>query len=252
LFPKSTDILFIVDGATFALGAAIVVGIPNLGGGSVATSVSGALRRTWSVVEARPHLVVGTLAAFLIPISFPALIALAYQVSSRGGQSYSLFELISSVGIFAGSLFVSRFGAIGTMRTVGAGLLVTGVFSVAIAMSPMTSSSTIMLIGIALFIASIGNPIYAVANQTAILEAADPSNRGSVMATRFGLVQTASIVGTAVGGFITKQFSPEAAYGFLGIGLVLLAMYAIAAGRSTTNPLHGAAYEEATLRQAKT
>jgi hypothetical protein len=30
-------------------------------------------------------------------------------------------------------------------------------------------------------------------------------------------------------------------------------MYALAAGRSTTNPLHGAAYEEATaLQQAKT
>jgi hypothetical protein len=27
-------------------------------------------------------------------------------------------------------------------------------------------------------------------------------------------------------------------------------MYAIAAGRSTTNPLHGAAYEEAALRAA--
>jgi putative nucleotidyltransferase with HDIG domain len=252
LFPKSTDMLFIVDGATFAIGAAIVLGIPTLGGGSAATSVSGALRRSWALVEARPHLVVGTLAAFLIPISFPALIALAYQISSRGGQSYSVFELISSVGIFAGSLFVSRFGAIGTMRTVGAGLMLTGAFSVAIALSPMTTNSVMIMIGIALFIASIGNPIYAVANQTAILEAADPSNRGSVMATRFGLVQTASIVGTAVGGFITKQFSPEAAYGVLGIGLVLLAMYAIAAGRSTTNPLHGAAYEEATLSQAKT
>jgi len=256
LFPRSTDLsiqmLFIADAATFALGAAVVLGIPNLGGGSATTSVSGALRRSWAVVEARPHLVVGTLAAFLIPISFPALIALAYQISSRGGQSYSIFELISSVGIFAGSIVVGRFGAIGTMRTVGGGLLLTGVFSVAIWMSPMATTSTLIVIGVALFIASIGNPIYAVANQTAILEAADASNRGSIMSTRFGLVQTASIVGTAVGGLITKQFGPEAAYAVLGIGLVLLAMYAIAAGRSTTNPLHGAAYEEATLRQAKT
>jgi predicted MFS family arabinose efflux permease len=114
-----------------------------------------------------------------------------------------------------------------------------------------------MWIAIALFFASIGNPIYAVANQTAVLQAADPSNRGSVMATRFGLVQTASIVGTAAGGLITQQYGALAAYGVIGVGLVLLAMYAIAAGRSTTNPLHGAAYEEATLRtsaqpQAKT
>ncbi len=252
LFPRRTDLLFIVDGATFALGAAIVLGIPNLGGGSTATSVSGALRRSWAVVEARPHLVVGTLAAFLIPISFPALIALAYQLSSQGGQNYSVFELISSVGIFVGSLTLSRFAAIGTMKTVGAGLLVSGAFSVAIAMSSMANSYAMVLIWVALFVASVGNPIYTVANQTAILEAANPMNRGSVMATRFGLVQTASIVGIAVGGLITKQFGPEAAYGVLGVGLVLLAMYAIAAGRSTTNPLHGAAYEEATLRQAKT
>jgi len=140
------------------------------------------------------------------------------------------------------------------MRTVGGGLFITAIFSIAIAMSysisPSTSSSLIVWIALALFLASIGNPIYAVANQTAILEAADTSNRGSVMATRFGLVQTASIIGVAAGGLITQVYGPLAAYGVLGVGLLLLAMYAIAAGRSTTNPLHGAAYEEATHRTA--
>ncbi|HSP09175.1 MAG TPA: MFS transporter [Candidatus Dormibacteraeota bacterium] len=252
LTPKSTSALFIVDAATFALGAAIVFRISTLGGGSTAAPVSGALRRAWSLIEVRPQLVVGTLAAFLIPISYPALIALAYRIATGGGQRYSLFELISSAGVVAGSLLVSRSGAIGTMRTVGAGLLITGVFSVAISLTSVTTGSTIVLIAVALFIASVGNPIYAVANQTAILEAADSSNRGSIMSTRFGLVQTASIVGIAVGGLITKQWGPEAAYGVLGVGLVLLAMYAIAAGRSTINPLLGADYEEATLRQAKT
>jgi putative nucleotidyltransferase with HDIG domain len=247
LSPKSTNMLFVADAITFALSAAIVVGIPNLGGGAKAVSVSGALRRSWSVVAARPHLVIGTLAAFLIPISFPATLALAYIRGGQtyGGQVYSTLELVAAIGIFAGSLAVSRFGAIGTMRTVGAGLFLTGVFSLGISMSP-----SLMLIGVALFIASIGNPIYAVANQTAIVEAADPSNRGSLMATRFGLVQTASIMGTAAGGLITQQWGPLAAFGVLGVGLLLLAMYAIAAGRSTTNPLHGAAYEEATLRTA--
>jgi hypothetical protein len=71
------------------------------------------------------------------------------------------------------------------------------------------------------------------------------------MATRFGLVQTATIIGTAMGGVLTGLFSATGAYLVLGIGLVLLSLYALAAGRSTTNPLHGRAYEEATL-QAKT
>jgi len=179
------------------------------------------------------------------------LLALAYQVahqvSYQGGQMYSILELVSSAGIFVGSVVVSRFAAIGTMRTVGAGLLLTGMFSLAIWLSP-----ALAVIGIALFLASMGNPIYAVANQTALMEAADPSRRGSLMATRFGLVQTASVIGVAVGGLLTNQFSPGAAYGALGVGLVMVALYAIAAGRSTTNPLHGAAYEEAALQQAKT
>jgi putative nucleotidyltransferase with HDIG domain len=249
-FPTSTNMLFIADAVTFALGAAIIVGIPTLGGGSTSSPVSGALRRSWSIVAARPHLVLGTLAAFMIPISFPALLALAYQISSQGGQTYSLLELVSSVGVFVGSVFVSRFGAIGTMRTVGAGLLLTGVFSLAIALSPTLGIAALGIVVAALFVASIGNPIYAVANQTALIEAADQFNRGSVMATRLGLAQTAGIIGMAVGGVITKQFSPIAAYGVLGIGLILLAMYALAAGRSTINPLHGAKYEEAARSQA--
>jgi HD-GYP domain-containing protein (c-di-GMP phosphodiesterase class II)/predicted MFS family arabinose efflux permease len=244
LFPLM--VLFFVDAATFILAAAIILGIPSLGGGSIAAPVSGALRRTWRIASARPQLVIGTLAAFLIPISYPALLALAYRISSSGGQTYSVLEVVLSVGVLAGTLAVSRFGSIGSMRTVGAGLFLTGVFSIVIAMS-----SSPLMIAAALFLASIGNPIYSVANQTALMEAADASNRGSVMATRFGLVQTASIAGAAAGGFIVSAFGPSGpfvAYGVLGVGLVLLAMYALAAGRSSVNPILGADYEEAQVK----
>src|SRR5713226_3733674 len=248
LSQSSLMVLFLADAATFAVAAAIVLGIPSLGGGGVAARISGALRRTWSIVSARPHLVIGTLAAFLIPMSFPALLALAYQISANGGQTYSILEVVLSIGVFAGSIAVGRFAAIGTMRTVGAGLFLTGAFSVAIWMRP-----PLELIALFLFVASIGNPIYAVANQTALMEAADASNRGSVMATRFGLVQTASIAGTAAGGLIVAAFGPSGpfvVYGVLGVGLVLLALYALAAGRSSVNPIDGAAYEEAQVRAA--
>src|SRR6202165_2620425 len=242
---SSLMVLFLADAATFALAAAIVLGIPSLGGGTAAARVSGALRRSWSIVLARPHLVIGTLAAFLIPMSFPALLALAYQVSGNGGQTYSMLEVVLSVGVFAGSIAVGRVAAIGSMRTVGIGLFLTGAFSLAIALGP----SVVVVAGL-LFVASIGNSIYAVANQTALMEAADASNRGSVMATRFGLVQTASLAGFAAGGLITAQYTPLATYGVLGVGLILLALYALAAGRSTVNPIHGAAYEEAQVRAA--
>jgi putative nucleotidyltransferase with HDIG domain len=248
LVPRSTNILFVADAATFVLAAAIIVGIPNLGGGSATTKLSGAIRRSWAIAGVRIHLVLATLAALLISMSYPALLALAYQISKQaGGQTYSLLELISSAGIFAGSILIGRFTAIGTLRAAGMGLLLTGAFSVAVWMS-----SSITMIAIALFIASVGNPVYAIANQTALLEAADRSNRGSVMATRFGFVQTAIMIGAAVGGVVTNMRGPKAAFAVLGIGLISLALYAIAAGRTTTNPLHGAAYEEAALQRAKT
>jgi putative nucleotidyltransferase with HDIG domain len=237
-FQKPT-VLFFADAMTFVLAAGVVLTIPGLGGGRQ-TPVSGALRRSWSILAARPHLVIGVLAAFLIPISFPALLALAYKFSVNGGQTYSLLELVLSVGIVCGSIVVSRFRSIGSMWTVGAGLLLTGVLSLAVALG-----HSLLLIAIALFLASIGNPIYAIANQTAVVEAADASNRGTVMATLFGLVQTASVLGFAVGGLVSKALDPQTAYGVLGVGLILLAMYALAVGRSTVNPLHGAEYEEA-------
>jgi hypothetical protein len=67
------------------------------------------------------------------------------------------------------------------------------------------------------------------------------------MASRFSLVMTAGIAGTAAGGFLTQAFGPVAAYGVLAVGLILLGLFALAAGRRITNPLHGRAYEEATL-----
>ncbi|HKW07205.1 MAG TPA: MFS transporter [Candidatus Dormibacteraeota bacterium] len=250
-FPSALNALFIADAMTFIVGAVIILGIPNLGGGAPATSLSGALRRSWSVLEARPQLGISTLAAFLIPMSLPAILAMAYQVSiggpQAGPQTYSTLELVASVGIFVGSLAVSRFTSIGSMRTVGIGLLLTGTFSVAIGMT-----RELGLIIAALLIASVGNPVYSVANQTALVEAAPPQSRGSVMATRFGLTQAAGIVGLAAGGFLTQRFSPQITFDILGIGIVILALYALAAGRSTVNPLHGAAYEEAALQQAKT
>ena len=135
------------------------------------------------------------------------------------------------------------------MRTAGIGLLVTGLFSLA-----LTLTSEVYIVAAALFVASLGNAIYWVANQTALVEAADANNRGSVMATRFSLVQTASIAGTAVGGFVTQAYGsngPLVAYGVLAIGLILLGMFALAAGRRTINPLHGLQYEEAMLRTAE-
>jgi len=246
---NGTKVLFLVDAATFAIAAVIMQGIPTLGGGTTTTRLTGALRRAWAIPAARAHLTIGALAAFLIAMSFPALFGLAYRVATSdvpGAQAYSFLEVVLSAGVFVGTLIVGRSVAIGTMRTAGAGLLLTGIFSLAMIFNP-----SLLIVAAFLFVASIGNPIYTVANQTALVEVADPSNRGSVMATRFTFVMTASIAGTAVGGLLTQvpHNGPLVAFGVLSIGLILLGLFALAAGRVITNPLHGSEYE-ATIRTA--
>jgi len=219
-------VLFIADAATFAAAALLILGIRDLGGGEVRMRMTGSLRRAFSVTDARPHLVIGTIAAFLSAMSFPALLALAYHISpSRGGQIYSSFEVLVLGGIFVGSVLVTRAKFIGSMWLAGVGLLVAGIFSFVMAISPL-----MLLVGAALFIASIGNPVFVIANTTAVTEAAEESNRGAMMASRLSLVQTASIVGIAAGGFVTYAFNAMAAYGVLATGLILVGMFAIAAG----------------------
>ncbi len=241
-----TTALFISDAATFALAAILILGIRSMGGGFQAIHLTGSLRRTWAIMTVRPHLAVTAIAAFLLAISFPALLALAYQINhSAGAQTYSALEVVLSVGIFVGAAFLSRANVIGSLRTTSYGVLLTGFCSLFMTVQP----SNVVFVGMALFVASVGNAIYSVANETALLEAADPSTRGAVMASRFGVTQTAMIAGTAAGGLITGTFGAVAAYGVLAIGLILLGLFALAAGTRPSNALHGRPYEDS-IQQA--
>jgi response regulator RpfG family c-di-GMP phosphodiesterase/MFS family permease len=239
LVPK---FLFIAAAATLVLAAVVVLGTPSVGGEARAKQIllASALGRSWAISAVRPHLVIGGLAAVIIPISYPALVALAYSMSTtaKGGPLYSTLEVVLSTGIFAGSFMVSRLSAIGTIRNVGGGLLLTGVFSLAIStIGALAAPSTVALwlLVVALFSASVGFAMYSVANQTGVVEAANPSDRATVMAGRFAVVQTATIVGVAVGGVITSLYGAGAAYGVLGTGLILLGAFAFGASRRPTN-----------------
>lgn len=219
-------LIFVVASGSFFMAALFVFGVKDLGGGTATVRVTGSVVRSFRFAAARPHLVIGAVAAFFFALSLPALVALAYRLTPQtGGELYSALEVVLSVGLFAGSIAVSRSNAIGSLRTAGIGLLLTGIFSLGIAFS-----HAVFVVAIALFIASLGNPVFVIANQTALMEATTESNRGSIMASRFGLVQAGGISGMAVGGILTSALSPYATFGVLAIALILLGMFATAAG----------------------
>jgi MFS family permease len=218
--------LFPVDGATFLVAGLLTIRMGALGGGVPHIPLSGAVRVAWSVMAIRPYLAVMAAAALLLSISFPALVALAYTISPHGAQAYTLLQFALFSGVVIGSIVVGRLRAIASMRTMAVGLGLTGLFAILIALSP-----TSWLVAAALVVASIGNSVYSVANQTALLEWGTAENRGSIMAARFGIAQTAVVIGAALGGVLTAWFGPQAAYMALGVGLLLLALVAVAVAR---------------------
>ena len=213
--------LFLVDALTFLVAGLLILGLGHLGGGVKTAGVWSGVSRTWAVRSARAHLLVAGAAAFFLSMSFPTLITLAYHKvpSLEGARIYTVLEVMLATGVVIGSIIVGRMRNIGSMTTVARGLLITGALSVGIAFSPW-----IWLVGVLLLIASAGNPVYTVGNITALMEASDATNRGAIMSSRFALVQLAVILGAGSGGLIGKFFSPEVAYGVLGIGLVGLAL----------------------------
>jgi MFS family permease len=218
----STFWLFLVDGLTFFIAGLLVFGLGNLGGGVKRFGIWSGIGRTWAVVRARQHLLIAGAAAFFISMSFPTLISLAYSLSNpgEGPKTYAILEVMLATGIVFGSIIVGRMRNIGSMRTVAQGLILTGILSVGIAMSPY------WLVAILLVFASAGNPIYSVANVTALMEASDGSNRGTIMSSRFAITQLSLIFGAAAGAIVSRLVGPAVTYGILGAGLIGLALVA--------------------------
>jgi predicted MFS family arabinose efflux permease len=222
--------LFLVDGLTFLLAGILVFGLGNLGGGVKRLGIWTGIGRTWAVVRARSHLLIAGAAAFFISMSFPTLITLAYNLNGgrEGPRTYVILEVMLATGIVIGSIIVGRMRNIGSMRTVAQGLVLTGVLSIGIAMSPY------WLVAILLLFASAGNPVYSVANVTALMDLSDGTNRGTVMSSRFAITQLALIVGAATGALVSKLVGPGATYGVLGAGLVGLGLVAAVLSRERT------------------
>jgi MFS family permease len=221
-FTGSPFWLFVADGLTFVLAGVLILGLGDLGGGVKRAGIWSGLSRTWAVTRARTHLLVAGAGAFFIGMSLPSLITLAYWFahnSKDGPRIYTLLEVMLATGIVIGSVVVGRMRNIGTMRTVSQGLLLTGVLSLGIAVSPW-----IWLVAVFLLVASAGNPIYSVGNVTALMEASDSTNRGTIMSSRFAITQLTVIAGAAVGGFLCQIYGGQTTYGVLGVGLLCLAI----------------------------
>lgn len=226
----STTPLFILDAATFAAAAALSLQIGNVGGGVRGRRITGAFRAAWHVAAARAPLMLSGATAFFMSMMLPTLVILAYQVSGQGARIYTLLALLTTAGMIAGNILMTRQHGWSVDRTAITGLIMMAVFSVAVAVSPW-----LLLTAIMLFIASAGNSVYVVGNRSALQETVTSASRGSVMVTRFVVTQTALILGSGIGGALAGRIGARSVYGVLGVGLIVLAAVAFASRRRQPN-----------------
>jgi DHA3 family tetracycline resistance protein-like MFS transporter len=210
--------LFACDAATFALAGALVFSVGNIGGETPGVSLRSGFRRAFSG-DARPYLFIAIVGALVIPLGVPILLPYAYELSRDGAQTFGVLEIALLAGAVAGSLAVSRIARVGSARAMAGGMALTGVAAIA-----MAASTALLPALIAAFFSTVGNATYVIANQSATVRAAPPSERGRVMATRFSVTQACSIAALAAGGALAVAVGAHATYLIVGGALLLAAL----------------------------
>jgi MFS family permease len=210
--------LYIVDAFTFAAAAVIVATLGNIGGGTVTTRLRGGLRRAWSVPGARSLLVVAAATVFYVGMLNPSLLPAAYALSTNGPTAYTVLEVCLILGGLLGSLVAGRIKQKRRLAAQAASLWVfaAGVFSVG--MSPI-----FLVAGLAVAISGVGNALYSVTNNSALMDAAVSSNRGTVMSARFTVTRATMSLGLATGAAATGWLGPLRAFSSFGVGLFVVA-----------------------------
>src|SRR6266496_4553356 len=72
----------------------------------------------------------------------------------------------------------------------------------------------------AIALSGIGNAVYSVMNQTALLEASDQAVHGAVMAARFAVAQAGKALGLGAGAVVTARLGARSGFAVIGVGLL--------------------------------
>jgi predicted MFS family arabinose efflux permease len=210
--------LYFADAATFLAAAGLIATIGTMGGGIQTVRLRGGVGRAWAVRAARPLLLVASGTALCNAMLNPALLPLAYTLSSTGPAAYGIMQVCLILGLLAGSLAASWISTSHRLGALAGSLWVFGVGIAAVYLAPSLGPATVPLA-----LAGFGNAIYAATNSAALLQAADDLRRGTVMAVRFTMTQIARAVGLGLGALVAGWLGAHHAFAVFGAYLLLLA-----------------------------
>ncbi len=216
--------LYLADAATFAAASLLVATLDSLGGGVRTVRLRGGFARAWAIRAVRPLLLVAGAVVFFVGMLNPSLLPLAYTLSPASGPSlYAVLEVGLIAGLFAGSAVAGRVAAELRRPALAGSILLFGVAILTVAFSP-----TLAPAAAAIALSGIGNAVYSVTNQTALLEASDPQLHGTVMAARFAVAQAGKALGLGAGALVTARLGARGGFAVIGSGLLAVgATYAL-------------------------
>jgi hypothetical protein len=219
-FLPEPQLLFFVDALTFAIAGALIMSVGSLGGGIATARLSGAMFRALASPRIRPHLLVAGAVALLASMLAPALLPLSYQLSANGVTVYAWLQVLLILGATVGSLIAHRTGASMRVLTIALWIFAFGALGAGLAHS-------FWLTGAGIAISAVGNALYFIGNQSALLKSADERSRGSVMSARYSVTQMGRVAGLFAGAALTSLFSGTVTLTVIGVLLVVLAAVAV-------------------------
>jgi len=210
--------LYLVDAFTFAGAAVLVATLNGMGGGLVTTRLRGGVRRAWAIPGVRPLLVVAAATSLFVGMLNPTILPAAYALSSNGPTAFTLLQVCLIGGGLIGSVAAGRIERGNRLAALAISVWVfaAGVFAVGV-------SPSFLLAGLAVAISGAGNAVYLVTNNSALMDAAVSTNRGTVMSARFTVTQATNALGLATGAAVAAWVGPLRAFSGFGLGLLVVA-----------------------------
>ena len=211
--------LYWADALTFAVAAGLTASLPSLGGGLITVRFLGGLGRALRLPVVRPLLLGGGAANLMIGMGLPAILPIAFLLSGAGAAAYTLLEVAVIGGILLGSVLAARISSHRTIQAMAGSLWLFSVACLAVALTPGLPGA---VLGMAA--SGIGNAVFAVSVRSALMRAAPPDVRGTVMAVRFSLTQAAQVLGLGLGALAVAGVGARWDFALVAAGLGAVAL----------------------------
>jgi MFS family permease len=211
--------LYWADALSFAVAAGLTASLPSLGGGLRSVRFLGGLGSAMRLPVVRPLLLGGGAANLMIGMGLPAILPIAFLLSGAGAAAYTLLEVAVIGGILVGSVLAAHISPSRTVHALAASLWLFSAACLVVALTPLLLGAVL-----AMAASGTGNAVFAVSIRSALMRAAPPHVRGTVMAVRFSLTQAAQVLGLGLGALVVAAAGARWDFVLVAAGLGAVAL----------------------------